>query len=317
MSRDSPVRQSGDRVPGGSIVSRGISLSFSGISAETRDGTMVLQDLNFHIAQGEFVGILGPSGCGKSSLIQRIVGLARFTDGEMRINGKSFEELPEAYMDAVSYQPQQNTLHPDLTLREEISVYRSLHALRITEEAVLEKLGLVGLEKKLMDMQISQLSGGQQRRAGLALALLREPQMLVLDEPTSGLDPATETEVMEYLKRISEQDTTVLCSTHIMGNIDKFDKVLVLSRGKLVFFGTPGELLRFFAISQPTELYRVLASGTCDEQARTTASAFSDKYCSSPPCEKICAGSAGARSAGSPVAGSRETGLRILEEDVF
>lgn len=277
----------GDRLTKGQTASCGISLAFSGVSAEVGNGIQILQNLNFHIEQGEFVGILGPSGCGKSSLIQRIVGLAQFTEGEMQINGTHFEKLPAAYLDAVSYQPQQNTLHPDLTLREEISAYRSLHALhgrRIKKETAQKALQLVGLEREL-NKQTSQLSGGQQRRAGIALALLRDLQMLVLDEPTSGLDPATETEVMGYLKRISNQNKTVICSTHIMGNIEKFDKVLVLSRGHLVFFGTPSELLNFFKIAQPLELYRIFASGTYDEQVQTAA-AFSNKYYSSPIAQK-------------------------------
>lgn len=277
----------GDRLVKGQTVSCGISLSFSGASAEVGNGIQILQNLNFHIEQGEFVGILGPSGCGKSSLIQRIVGLAQFTEGEMLINGTYFKQLPAAYLDSVSYQPQQNSLHPDLTLREEISAYRSLHALhrrRIKKETAQKTLQLVGLEQEL-NKQTSQLSGGQQRRAGIALTLLRDPQMLVLDEPTSGLDPATETEVMEYLKRISNQNKTVICSTHIMGNIEKFDKVLVLSRGCLVFFGAPSELLNFFKIAQPLELYRIFASGTYDEQVETAA-AFSNKYYFSPIAQK-------------------------------
>jgi len=277
----------GDRLICGQLVSQGISLSFSHASAEVGNGFRVLQNLNFHIEPGEFVGILGPSGCGKSSLIQRIIGLARFTEGEMRINGRHVDGLPAGYLDAVAYQPQQNTLHPELTLQEEISAYRSLHALhgkRISPESAEKALRLVGLERELKK-QNSQLSGGQQRRAGIALALLREPQMLVLDEPTSGLDPATETEVMDYLKRISNQNKTVICSTHIMGNIGKFDKVLVLSRGQLVFFGTPGELLDHFKISRPQELYRIFASGDYGEQVKT-ASAFSAKYGNSSLAKK-------------------------------
>ena len=272
----------GDKLTAGKIDVSGIELTFCNASAQARNGFQILQNLNFNIAPGEFVGILGPSGCGKSSLIQRIVGLAKFTDGSMLINGEDFDTLPNAYLDAVAYQPQQNTLHPDLTLHEEFAAYRTLHALkdrRIQKKDAVDALRLLGLEKEVRK-RTSQLSGGQQRRAGIALALLRKPQMLVLDEPTSGLDPATETEVMEYLKRISNQNKTVICSTHIMGNIDKFDKIVVLSRGHLVFCGTPGELLNFFKIKNPQELYGILASGDYEEQCQTAEERSGIFYCS-------------------------------------
>lgn len=272
----------GDKLTAGKTEISGIELTFCNASAQARNGFQILQNLNFNIAPGEFVGILGPSGCGKSSLIQRIVGLAKFTDGSMLLNGECFETLPNAYLDAVAYQPQQNTLHPDLTLHEEFAAYRTLHALkdrRIQKKDAVDALRLLGLEKEVRK-RTSQLSGGQQRRAGIALALLRKPQMLVLDEPTSGLDPATETEVMEYLKRISNQNKTVICSTHIMGNIDKFDKIVVLSRGQLVFCGTPGELLNFFKIKNPQELYGILASGDYEEQCQTAEDRSSIFYCS-------------------------------------
>ena len=99
----------GDKLTAGKTDISGIELTFCNASAQARNGFQILQNLNFNIAPGEFVGILGPSGCGKSSLIQRIVGLAKFTDGSMLLNGECFETLPNAYLDAVAYQPQQNT----------------------------------------------------------------------------------------------------------------------------------------------------------------------------------------------------------------
>ena len=278
----------GDSLTFGHDDSAGIALTFRNAAAEAANGFSILRDLNFSIEPGEFVGVLGPSGCGKSSLIQRIVGLAKFTGGTMEVNGERCSQpFPAAYLDAVAYQPQQNTLHPDLTLREEFAAYRSLHALRgrrISRKDAFDALRLLGLESELRK-RTSQLSGGQQRRAGIALALLRKPQLLVLDEPTSGLDPATETEVMAYLKRISNQNKSVICSTHIIENIDLFDKIIVLSRGMLVFCGTPGELLNFFRIDRPTELYRIFASGSCEEQ-RETARKFAGQYADSSLASK-------------------------------
>ena len=277
----------GDRIKQGPLSTNGLELSFKGANAVVSKGLQVLVDLNFSIASGEFVGVLGPSGCGKSSLIQRVAGLANFTDGEFTVNGNSIEDVRESFQDLTAYQPQQNTLHSDLTLQEEFSCYSTIHAVsgqKISDEQILKALRLVGLESEI-NKKISSLSGGQQRRAGIALALLRDPQLLILDEPTSGLDPATETEVMEYLKRISNQNKTVICSTHIMENIDLFDKILVLSKGYMVFWGTPSDLINYFGISEPMDLYRIFASGDKDDQIQT-AFEFSQKYNNSSLVQK-------------------------------
>lgn len=258
---------------------KGLEISVEGISAQGKKGFIILNEMSFHISPGEFVGVLGPSACGKTSLIQRIVGLAEFSSGTMMVNGKTIAEIQDAFHDAMAYLPQQNTLHNDLTVREEFSCFRSLHNVNgknIPHNTIRQTLRLLGLENEL-DKQISSLSGGQLRRAGIALSLLRDPRLLVLDEPTSGLDPATETEVMTYLRRISNQGKTVVCSTHILENIDLFDKILVISRGHLVFWGTPSELLEYFKIRHPHSLYKIFATGDTDRQ-KETAVKFAQKY---------------------------------------
>lgn len=224
-----------------------------------KNGKSILQGINFKIEPGEFIGILGPSGCGKSSLIQQLVGLGHATSGTILVNGMPYSKSAGAMRKLTAYMPQTVALHNELTLEEEISCFSLLHGnLRQEAEA---KLALVGMWQETVK-RIGNLSGGQQRRVGIALELLREPRLLILDEPTAGLDPASETQVMTYLRRLADQGKSVLCATHIMENLDKFDKVLVLSRGYGVFFGTPAELLARFRISRPQELYDLLGAGS-------------------------------------------------------
>ena len=262
--------------------SNGFSLDLRHGSATLKDKNFtILDDVSFHVKRGEFVGILGPSGCGKSSLIQRLVGLSSFDKGaQLSINGHGIDRINDIFKDNMSYIPQYASLHENLTVEEEVNCFCRLHNTgKFTDcESASSILKLVGMDSETKK-QVVKLSGGQKRRLAIALELLRNPKMLLLDEPTSGLDPATEKGVMNYLRRVANQGRTVLCSTHIMENIGLFDKVLVLSRGSVVFFGKPEEMMHYFKITSPTELYRRLCIGDIAEQtkfARVCARRFNE-----------------------------------------
>lgn len=247
---------------------QGLALDLQHCSASAKETRFsILNDISFHVSPGEFVGILGPSGCGKSSLIQRIVGLSSFDSGSFLVNGHDFQKVRKVFQQNLSYIPQQISLHEELTLKEEVNCFCHLQETGKFNDysSAQSVIKLVGLENE-KEKQIVKLSGGQKRRLSIALELLRNPQLLLLDEPTSGLDPATEKSVMTYLRRVANQKRTVICSTHIMENVGLFDKVLVLSRGYVAFFGSPDELNRYFNISSPLELYDRLGNGNFDEQ---------------------------------------------------
>lgn len=246
----------------------GISLEVKSLSAS--DGSFqILDDVSFRIAPGEFIGVIGPSGCGKSSLIQRLIGLASCS-GEILVNGVSMGDIRPDFLNQTSYLPQQPALHESLTLRQECVCFCTMRktAQYNPEEEIPAALKLVGLENE-QGKRVGDLSGGQRRRAAIALELLRQPQLLLLDEPTSGLDPASETEVMEYLRRIADQKKTVVCSTHLIDNWNLFDKVLFLSRGRLIFFGSASKLMGHFETGKPLDIYQNLSRGTIAEQIET------------------------------------------------
>lgn len=232
-----------------------------------KNGRDILKDISFYAEPGEFIGILGPSGCGKSSLIQRLVGLGGFDRGEVRINSVPYMENKEDIQSVTAYIPQDVALHDALTVKEEMEVFGKLHLAPGSDSAkkyadALKRVHLDGKDNS----RVGDLSGGEKRRLSIALELLRAPHLLCLDEPTAGLDPATETDIMTLLRRIANQSRTVLCSTHIMGNIRLFDKVLFLARGRMLFFGTPSELMNHFSVSSPLDLYRRFGRGTVGEQ---------------------------------------------------
>ena len=247
---------------GGSIgrhedVSEGVTLSAHGAGVAV-GGRDILRNVSFSIPPGEFVGVLGPSGCGKSTLLQRIVGLTapEHCSGKIAFNGIDGADLPDGAIGICAYLPQnaEEMLHPGLSLREEMTCYIAIHGGCKDDESQIEPLlDLLGLSGEL-DSPVSKLSGGQKRRAAIAMTLLRRPRIVLLDEPTAGLDPASDAEVMVYLRKIAEnKHVTILCATHVLGNMNCFTRVLALTgskenspdlNGRLVFCGPPDRLVK-------------------------------------------------------------------------
>ena len=258
------------------VTSAKLQISVRGVSA-TAGGEKRLQDISFDANPGSLVAILGPSGCGKSTLIQRIAGLAAY-EGGIFFNGHDLRTDADKIRPLVAYLPQDvgDTLFNDMTVREALVDFVRCH---LTEGAVInfvEKLDEVGLADKI-DKPVAKLSGGEKRRFAFALALLREPQLLLLDEPTAGLDPAAESDIMELLRRIADQGRTVLCATHVLGSLDKCDSVLVLAPGgRQVFNGTPARALACFKTNDWREIYRELREnrewGDCSDGFDNTPS---------------------------------------------
>ena len=215
----------------------------------------ILNNVSFFAKSGNhkkpgFYGILGPSGCGKSSFIQRLIGLAPIDDGgEILINEKKLDDCKDQFLSICAYVPQQTTLHESLTVEQECYTYARLVLPNVSclEASIKNVLHLVGLEND-KEKEIRVLSGGQKKRLGIALELLREPQVLILDEPTSGLDPASETKIMNHLHTLAKQGKIVICTTHSMANIHLFSNVLILLRGKQVFYGSVDEALEHFKV---------------------------------------------------------------------
>lgn len=276
-----PIHFTNTALQVGNTNSDGLSLQIQNLSAAVGK-VQILHDISFAVESGEFVGVLGPSGCGKSSLIQRIMGLGEITAGEVRVNGTSMSQVRKSFLGKTAYLPQQVSLHENLTLQQECECFCQLHAHQYKEkiQSIPETLKLVGLEKD-SEKQVRRMSGGQKRRAGIALELLRSPKLFLLDEPTSGLDPATESDVMRYLRRIANQGKTVVCSTHMMENFEMFDKILLLSRGRVVFYGKPTELLRYFGAERPLQVFQMLGEGSAQEQTET-AIEYALKFQNSP-----------------------------------
>ncbi|MEO8649607.1 MAG: FHA domain-containing protein [Acidobacteriota bacterium] len=219
----------------------------------------LLDSVSLSIKPNEFVGLLGPSGSGKSTLIQALNGVSPATSGNVLINHLDLYRHLDSLKQAIGYVPQEDIIH------RELSVYRTLYyvaRLRLSrdvtsaeiDQIINEVLDVTGLAER-RDVPVSRLSGGQRKRVSIAVELITKPSVIFLDEPTSGLDPATEEKIMRLFRQIADSGRTVIMTTHAMENVRMFDKIVVLIRGKLAFYGTPNDALEYFNVSSFKDLY--------------------------------------------------------------
>ena len=241
----------------------GLSLELVNISKFVRQAMgkdkKILDDTSMLILPGDFVAIVGGSGCGKSTLMNCINGFDKPTTGKVLVNRRDLYENYEELKYNIGYVPQQDIVHENLTL---ISMLRYVAKLRLPENTtraerearVAEVLRTVELTKHKNKL-IRKLSGGQKKRASIAVELMSDPGLFFLDEPSSGLDPGTERTLTHTLKRMSDEGKTVIMITHNTNNIHLCDKLIFLGAGGYVAFcGNPADARSFFGIPKDQDL---------------------------------------------------------------
>lgn len=201
----------------------------------------VLDNISFKVNDGEILAIVGFSGSGKSTILKIISDLVQKDSGEIITSGGD-----------VAFVFQYSALFDSLTVADNIAFalherrdLRNKYSEKQIREIVTEKLGMVGL-KGIENLYPSELSGGMQKRISFARAIVTEPKVILYDEPTAGLDPIASTLIEDYILRLrNETGATSIVVTHQMSTIQRTaDKVVMLYHGKLVFMGTPEELLK-------------------------------------------------------------------------
>jgi ABC-type multidrug transport system ATPase subunit/pSer/pThr/pTyr-binding forkhead associated (FHA) protein len=232
----------------------------------------LLDQISLAINANEFVGVLGPSGSGKSTLLNVLNGMRRSRQGRVLVNQLELYQHIDSLKQSIGFVPQDDIIHRQLT------VYRTLYyvaRLRLSrdvpkneiDQIIGEVLDVTGLTAR-RDVLISQLSGGQRKRVSIAVELITKPSVIFLDEPTSGLDPGTEERIMKLFRQIAESGRTVVLTTHAMENVRLFDKVALLMGGKLIFYGTPAEALKFVGANNFIELYSKIEEPVDSEAAK-------------------------------------------------
>lgn len=223
----------------------------------TLKGKTILNRCTVSLEPGELVALIGESGSGKSTLLKALAGVRRPTAGTVEVNG----DPVMSRLTDIGYLPQDEIVHGDLTILEALNYSAKLRLprdssardLEAAVERVLDELSLTEHART----RIGSLSGGQRKRAGLAVELLNRPSLLFLDEPTTGLDPGLETRMMELFRELAALGSrAVAVVTHATKNLDLVDKVCVMGRGgELCFFGPPAEAKEFFGVAGYDEIY--------------------------------------------------------------
>jgi ABC-type multidrug transport system ATPase subunit/ABC-type multidrug transport system permease subunit len=223
----------------------------------------ILQQLSLSIEPGELVAIAGGSGAGKTTLLEILAGLQPPSSGQVRHDG--FARTARVGADSrIGYVPQDDIIHLEMPLRRTLRYAARLRLPAGTSAAEADRV----VEETMRDLDLADraevpvraLSGGQRKRASIAVELLTRPRIFFLDEPTSGLDPSTAADVMGLLRRLSDRGVTVVLTTHEPAGIDKCDRVVFLARdGHLAFSGSPAQARRYFGVQDLDEVYGRLA----------------------------------------------------------
>ncbi len=202
--------------------------------------------IDLEIQDGEIFGLLGPNGAGKTTMISMISGVLRPDSGRITFDGLNIWVEPKKVKRNLGVVPQEIAVYEDLTAKDNLDFWGSLHGLRGPglKKAVHEALERVGLQDRARD-RVKTFSGGMKRRLNLCMGLLHHPQYLLLDEPTVGIDPQARLAILEIVREVAAAGTTVLYTTHYMEEAQELcDRIAIIDHGQILTIGTLEALTR-------------------------------------------------------------------------
>jgi len=225
-------------------------------AATMRFGDDVAVDaISLTVPTGTILGIIGPSGAGKTTTVRMLTGALSPTEGDVRVLGEDPRRFRRQTRERIGYMPQQFTLYPDLTARENVDFVAALFGMlwRGRHRRTREVLQLVDLWD-VRGRRAGALSGGMQRRLELACALVHSPSLLFLDEPTAGIDPMLRSRIWEELHHLRDAGQTLLVTTQYVNESEECDMVALIAGGRLIALATPTELRRMAAGGDTVEI---------------------------------------------------------------
>lgn len=254
----------------------GISVDASDIvirRGKGRKSFITSNHVSLNAKPGELVAIIGGSGAGKSTILNCMCGYLKPTQGNVFINGVNLYQNFDSLKKIVGYVPQSDIVYDNLTLHDMLLYTAKLRLPQDTtpaerEAAITRAIDTVELPDKRNSL-IRSLSGGQRKRASIAVELLSDPNLLFLDEPASGLDPGTERNLMQSLRSMADGGKTVILVTHSTLQLKMCDKIVFMGKGgNLCFYGSYDEAMEFFGVSDVVDVYNMITEDAKQWSAR-------------------------------------------------
>ena len=250
----------------------------------TNPDITALDNISLTLPRGQVIGLVGPDGAGKTTLIRLLLGLLKPTGGTMSVLNLNPVTQTHQLHRIIGYMPQKFGLYEDLTIQENMNLYADLKELSADEkqkqfEWLLQFTGLAPFTERLA----GRLSGGMKQKLGLGCTLLGKPELLLLDEPGVGVDPISRRELMKMVYSLRDRGITVLWSTSYLDEAEKFDNVLLLNNGKLIFNGNPQTLTaqmnnRVFQTAEDTQNPRRLLRQIMRENNKLVDAVISGRH---------------------------------------
>lgn len=228
-----------------------ISKKFGNITA--------LDDVSFSLKEGELVALIGENGAGKSTLMRIICGYLQQNEGEVKIFDQDMNKERLKALSYIGYVPEISSLYGDMSVYDFLKWISGIWRIS-SDETIINAVKQMNIAD-VLNQKIETLSKGYKKRLEIASALLHSPQFLILDEPTDGLDPNQKHDIRKFMKQYAKEHI-VLVSTHVLEDVDVFDRAIMLSAGKVVKDSSIAEFKKLSRHKDLSEAFRILSSQT-------------------------------------------------------
>lgn len=217
-------------------------------------GKQIVNDLSFEIMPGEVFAFLGANGSGKTSTIRSLLDIYQATSGELLIDNRKYSS-DMAHL--VGYLPEERGLYVRSTVLDVMTYFGELKGMQRTEaqDFSMKYLERVGLADKAK-LKVKKLSGGQQQKVQLGVAIINNPRLLILDEPTKGLDPVNRKLLLDIVEEYRAKGTAVIYITHLMEEVERLaDRVIIIKDGQRIAYGTKEALKKHYKMKTIEDIF--------------------------------------------------------------